>query len=180
MLLVNFRGKVLPLDEEDKSRLNVRRKYLLVDSFRKFSGIDLNKHLSITFAGESGVDTGGPLREFLRLLTISIFTNNTLFCGDDFSRVPKHNMDQLDKKSYFFVGASMALSFIHGGPPPRCLSSAVADYIVYGVNKVKVSPDDIPDNTMKDKVVKVTRLPLIWGVMGSGFHNNEENYSFLL
>jgi hypothetical protein len=156
MLLCNFRQKVLPSDEDDKSRLNIRRKHLMEDSFRRFrAGIDLNKHLSVTFAGESAVDTGGPLREFLRLFTMSIFRSNTLFCGSDYARVPTHNVIELEKRSYYFVGATIALSFIHGGPPPRCLSSAVADYIVYGVNKVAVSPDDIPNDSIRDKVIKV-------------------------
>lgn len=159
VLLLDFRQKVLPLDEEDKSRLIIRRKHLFADAFHKFrTGIDLNKHLSITFVGEAAVDTGGPLREFLRLLNLSMFRNNTLFCGTETSRVPTHNLVELEKRSYFFIGACIALSFIHGGPPPRCFSSAVADYIVYGIQSVKVTPDDIPDNTMKDKVLKVTQL----------------------
>lgn len=118
---------MLPLNEEDKSRIVIRRKHLLSDTFHKFrSGIDLNRHISITFSCESAVDTGGPLREFLRLLQGSIFRCNTLFCGSDTSRVPTHNALELEKRSYYFVGASIALSLIHGGPPPHCPSSAVA------------------------------------------------------
>lgn len=155
-MLLDFRTKYLPLDEEDKSRLIIRRKHLFADAFRRFkTGTDLNKYLSITFVGEAGVDTGGPLREFLRLLNASIFSSNSLFCGSAIARVPTHNTIELDKKTYYFVGATMALCFIHGGPPPRCLSSAVADYIVYGIQSVKATPDDIPDNTLKDKMLKV-------------------------
>ena len=157
ILLLDFRRKMLPLDEENKSRLVIRRKHLFSDAFHKFrAGLDLNKHLSVTFSTESAVDTGGPLREFLRLLHASLFSSNTLFCGSDTARVPTHNALELEKRSYYFIGASISLCFVHGGPPPQCLSSAVADYIVYGIQHIKATPMDVPDTTMKDKLMKVS------------------------
>ena len=102
-LLRKFSQSILPLDEEDKSRLVIRRKHLFVDAFHKFrGGIDLNKHLSITFVGEAAVDTGGPLREFLCLLNASMFRCNNLFCGSETLRVPTHNTLELEKRSFFF------------------------------------------------------------------------------
>lgn len=79
-----FVKKYLPLNEEDKSRLIIRRKHLFTDAFHKYrTGIDLNKHLSIMFVGESAIDTGGPLREFLLLLSAEMLMCNTLFCGSE-------------------------------------------------------------------------------------------------
>ena len=50
LLLRDFRTKYLPLDEEDKSRLVIRRKHLFSDAFHKYRiGIDLNMHLSIIY-----------------------------------------------------------------------------------------------------------------------------------
>ncbi len=163
---MDFRHKMLPLNEDNKTRLVIRRKHLFDDAFHKFrSGIDLNRYLSITFSTESAVDTGGPLREFLRLLHASLFSNNTLFCGSGTSRVPTPNTLELDKSSYYFVGACIALCFIHGGPPPRCLSSATADYILYGISNVKASHEDIPDRIMKDKILKVVLGGLVYSLL---------------
>ncbi len=60
-----------------------------------------------------------------------------LLCGDPTSRTLTHNMNELRKKTYKHVGTMMALSIIHGGPAPAFFSIAVADYIVYGTEKVK-------------------------------------------
>lgn len=47
------------------------------DALKKFQyGINFNQYIKVTFVGEPGVDDGGPLREFLRLLMGAIGTNN--------------------------------------------------------------------------------------------------------
>ena len=99
--------------------MKVRRKHVWEDALHHFkSGLPTTKHLRITFLGEPAVDAGGPLREFLQLLMSEIARNNTLFCGDETARVPNHNMVELSKKTYEYVGSMLAVSIVHGGPAP--------------------------------------------------------------
>ena len=83
-----------------------------------------------------------------------------LFCGPLSCRVPRHNLVELDKRTYFYVGVMIALSLIHGGPGPEFFSPAVADYIVYGVQRVKARIADIPDNDIREKIKKVSYILL--------------------
>lgn len=98
---------------------------------------------------------GGPTREFLHLLVGEISRNNSLFCGSPSSRVPLHNMTELSRKTYKFVGAILAFSIVCGGPAPGYFAEAVADYLVYGFDGVKALIGDIPDPLIRDKIAKV-------------------------
>ncbi len=73
------------------------------------------------------------------LLIKAVAENNTLLAGPDDNRVPRHNVVELQKRTYFFVGIIFALLIIHGGPAPQFLSSAVADYIVFGPLHIKAT-----------------------------------------
>ena len=66
--------------KEDYQRINIRRQFLLQDALKQFnrSSFDVSKLLRITFLGESAVDTGGPRREFFRLLLIELFSASNL------------------------------------------------------------------------------------------------------
>ena len=127
----------------------MRRKHVFEDALHRFkSGLDLKKHVCVTFVGE-----GGPLREFLFLLMGQIARNNSLLCGSETKRVPQHNMHELGKRTYYFIGMMIAASLIHSGPAPAFFTGAVADYIVYG--KVKAAPEDVPDNVIREKLRRV-------------------------
>ena len=142
--------KVLPLSDELQTRLLIRRKHVFQDALQKARhGLDLSKHIRITFVGEPAVDTGGPLREFFHLLLISIAQNNKLFCGLSIAHTPNHKIIAIQKQTFYYVGMFFALLIIHGGPAPMFLSSAVADYIVFGVQNVKASIADLPDLDVK-------------------------------
>ena len=54
----------------------------------------------------------------MRLLLGTIVTNNSLFCSDNNSQFLRHNVIELSKNTYFFVGQAPSLSLIHGGPAP--------------------------------------------------------------
>lgn len=62
---------------------------------------------------------------------------------------------ELAKQAFFYVGQAFALSLIHGGPAPKCLAGAIGDYIVFGIEKVKVSIEDIPDAGIQTKLQQV-------------------------
>ena len=150
------RNEYLPSNKEDRTRITVRRKHLLDDCLHKLkNGLDLTKYLRIVFVGEPAVDDGGPLREFLYLLLLSLSDNNMVFCGPPTSRVPRHNIVELDKRTYFYIGVIIALSIIHGGPAPQFFSAAVADYIIYGVQSVKAKITDVPEMEVREKIKKV-------------------------
>ncbi len=52
------------------------------------------------FIGESAVDDRGPLREYLYMVMVAILRNESLFCGSDDNRVPRHNVVELEKKTF--------------------------------------------------------------------------------
>ena len=95
------------------------------------------------------------------------------FSGPPTALSPTHNVAELQKQTYFYVGVFFALSIIHGGPAPMFLSSAVADYIVYGLQNVKAAIDDVPDThkqlCLKEVcnlcdniiIIKITRIRIL-------------------
>ena len=134
----------------------IHRRHVLADTLHKLrSGLDVTKRLRVTFIGESAVDTGGPLREYFTILMRCIAQNNSLFCGKENSRVPMHNMLELERRTFYFIGSIVALSLVHGGPAPSFFSPAVADYIVHGVQNVRATIDDVPDEQVQQKLMKV-------------------------
>lgn len=97
--------RVLPSNNEVRVRLVIWRKLFLEDALHKMrSGLDLTKHLRVTFVGEPTVDAGGPLRELFHLLLMSMAQNNRLFCGALTARIPNHNITELQRRTYFYVG----------------------------------------------------------------------------
>ena len=158
-LLICHRSSVLSSNPEDRLRIIVRRKHIFEDTLHRLrNGIDISKHLRVTFIGESAIDDGGPMREYMRLLLGSIISNNSLFCGDVNSRFLRHNVIELNKKTYFYVGQILSITLVHGGPAPSFFVEPIADYILYGLEKVKVSIADVQDKVIKRKLQKVSGL----------------------
>ena len=92
-LLKAHKYEVLPSGGQDRTRLIVRRKHILTDTLHWMrNGADLSQPLNIVFMGESAVDDGGPLREFLYKVVAAAVRNESLFCGPVNSRVPRHNL----------------------------------------------------------------------------------------
>ena len=52
-----------------------------------------------------------------------------LFEGEDDSKVAAHNMAALEAQVFRHIGQMIAVSIMHGGPGPQCLSHAVVDYL---------------------------------------------------
>ena len=117
--------------------------------------IDTSLHLRVTFVGEPAIDDGGPMREYMRLLIADIMSNNTLFCDDINARYLQHNIIELKKRTFYYVGRMLSMSIVHGGPPPAFFAEPVSNYIVYGLEKVKVGIEDIVDETVRQKLYKV-------------------------
>ena len=133
-LLQELLVKNLPVDRSCNQRIAVRRKHLFSDAMNRFcGGVDEHKYLKVTFVGEPAVDDGGPLREFFHILMIELSECNSLFCGSCDSRIPRKNVVEFQKKSYYHVGKMIAMSLVHGGPAPHFFSPVVADYICFGL-----------------------------------------------
>ena len=109
--------------------------------------------------GEPAVDDGGPLREFLHLVTGAIATINYLFHGREECRVPAPNQAALEKLTYKYVGEMMAVSLVHGSPAPAFLAPSVVDYIAYGMNKVQSSVNEVLSQLIKSMLEKVSIKP---------------------
>ena len=133
-VLRDHRSKFLPIGDDDREHLTVRRNHILQGTLHALhAGITLKKHLKVTLVGEPAVDAGGPLREFFHHIMCEVAENNSLFCGLTTARSPRHNVMELEKKTFYFVGVIIALSLVHGGPEPQFFCIAVADYIMKGV-----------------------------------------------
>jgi len=60
--------------------------------------------------------------------------------------IPKQNVSEVGKNMYYYhIGAMHALSLIHGGPAPDFITPAIVDYLMYGIGKVKATPENVPD-----------------------------------
>lgn len=156
---MGLRCDALPSNLDNQVRIVIRRKYVFEDTLHQFRcGLSLSKHLRITFIGEPAIDDGGPMLEYLRLLLRSLSTYNSLFCGEIDRRCVQHNVSELSKKTYCFVGKMIAMSLVYGGPAPSFFAPPIADYIVFGLDKVKPQIEDIPDFEVRDKLFEVSLI----------------------
>ena len=135
-------------------RITVRRKKVLEDALLYFKkGIPQDKRLKVTFVGEPAIDDGGPLREFFHLLIPAIRRSSLLLSGSDNAKSPTDNIIiEFEKKTYFYVGQIFATSIT---PSPSFLSPAVVDYLLFGMDKVKATPDDVGDQSINNSLNKV-------------------------
>ncbi|MGH0132285.1 UNVERIFIED_CONTAM: hypothetical protein FKN15_033926 [Acipenser sinensis] len=56
---------------------------------------------------------------------------------------------------YFIAGRAIAVSLVHGGPPPRFLATELYDALVRGPENVTCDFQKIPDEDLKSKLEKV-------------------------
>lgn len=57
---------------------------------------------------------------------------------------------------YFIAGRAIAVSLVHGGPPPRFLATELYDALVRGPENVTCDFQKIPDEDLKSKLEKVS------------------------
>ena len=60
----------------------------------------------------------------------SLACSNALFCGPEHRRTAAHNTAVLQRKEFHFVGQSIALSILYGGPGPLFFSETAANYLL--------------------------------------------------
>ena len=105
--------------------------------------------MRVTFVSEAAIDEGGPRREYFRLVLGEIANNND---GNLQRRVLRHNVIELEAKSYLTVGRIIALSMIYGGPPPQFFARAVAEYLL-GITRFAI--EDVPDHDVQQSLLRV-------------------------
>ncbi len=77
----------------------------------------MGKIIQVSFIGEAAIDTGGPRREFFRLLTAAILlSNSSTFEGYPASVTPSHNITALNNQEYYLAGKMISTSIIQRGP----------------------------------------------------------------
>ena len=52
----------------------------------------------------------------------------------------------------------IALSILHGGPGPSFLAPCVVDYLFSGLVNVTASVEDIPDQSIQNKIRQVSMI----------------------
>ncbi|XP_065844722.1 G2/M phase-specific E3 ubiquitin-protein ligase-like [Oscarella lobularis] len=133
--------------ERDPISIPVRREseHFLDDAFQYCRRKKFNpyRRIKIDFVGESAIDTGGPLREFWRLLAEGIYQ---FMChGAPNRRSPMINTAMILKRRFFFAGRLMAMSLAHGGSGFPFFSSFVFQYFRgFSCTEIALTPDDIP------------------------------------
>ena len=111
-------------------------------------------------SSEGAVDLGGPKREFFTLLLHSLFFESPLFYGTQHSRYLSLNQKSFEEDDYRLMGGIIALSLVHGGPVPHCLSDLLFQAIVDGVQGVSPTARDLEGiyDTTKDVILSLNEV----------------------
>ncbi|KAG7455575.1 G2 M phase-specific E3 ubiquitin-protein ligase-like [Solea senegalensis] len=146
------------INVNQRCRFNINRSAVWEGAIRGFKRLSYEPNLmiSVKFSddmgkNEEGVDLGGPRREFLRLLIESI-AKSPMFEGKENSKNFALNSTALREDWYYIAGRAIAISLVHGGPPPNFLSPVVFSLLV----DVSANPvlEDIADADLLEKVKK--------------------------
>ena len=93
---------------------------------------------------EGAVDLGGPMREFMTLV-LEYLMDSELFIGSRNSKLLSCSSRCLEESEYFFAGQLIAMSLVHVGIGPRCLSPILFECLTGRPEKVSVSVEDVCD-----------------------------------
>ncbi|XP_069108918.1 G2/M phase-specific E3 ubiquitin-protein ligase-like [Argopecten irradians] len=142
--------------EGRKNIVNVDRGNILDGGCRAFQRTRFNHWapLSVAFAGEQGIDNGGPTREFLQLTIVALRDSN-IFEGPVSSKSLALDYRALQKGLYETAGKIIAYSFVHGGPNPGFLSPVLYIAIAKGVNHTEPGINDIMDYETREIIKKI-------------------------
>ncbi|XP_027132288.1 G2/M phase-specific E3 ubiquitin-protein ligase [Larimichthys crocea] len=148
------------INMNQRCRVNINRSAVWEGAVRGFKRLSYEPHLmvSVKFSddmgeSEEGVDLGGPRREFLRLLIESI-AKSPMFEGKENSKNLALYSTALREDWYYIAGRAIAISLVHGGPPPNFLSLVLFSLLIdVPANPV---PEDIADADLLEKVKKVS------------------------
>ena len=106
---------------------------------------------------EGAVDLGGPKREFFTLLLNSLLYESPLFFGHEHARYISLNQKSFEEDDYRLTGMLIALSLVHGGPVPHCLSDLLFQALVGGIQRVSPTVADMENihDVTKDVIISL-------------------------
>ncbi|XP_060941362.1 G2/M phase-specific E3 ubiquitin-protein ligase-like [Limanda limanda] len=141
-------------------KFNINRSAVWEGAVRGFQRVSYSPNLMICVKfsddmgrNEEGIDLGGPRREFLRLL-METMARSPMFEGKENSKNLALDSAALREDRYYTAGRAIAVSLVHGGPPPNFLSPTVFSLLVDGSAKPVL--EDIADMELLEKVHKVS------------------------
>ncbi|KAI4891458.1 hypothetical protein NFI96_024367 [Prochilodus magdalenae] len=138
------------IDRTSCSRFNINRANVWDGAIQGFerSAYNPSYDMLVKFSDDAGqteeaLDTGGPKREFLTLLMDAIRTRRVF--------------DAAEEDEHFHVGRMIAVSIVHGGPGPRCLSPNLFQYLTGKVKSIEVPIEEIPDEEVRNALLEISR-----------------------
>ncbi|XP_048015482.1 G2/M phase-specific E3 ubiquitin-protein ligase-like [Megalobrama amblycephala] len=142
-------------------RFNINRVNVWDGALRGFrrSSFDPTYSLMVKFTDDAGMteealDSGGPTREFLTLLMDTIKTRR-IFEGKDNAKYLSFDSKAAEENEYFNIGRMIAVSIVHGGPGPRCLSPNFFLYLIGKVKTIEAPVEDIHDEEVRKALVEI-------------------------
>ena len=173
----------LMIDRTSCSRFNINRANVWDGAIQGFerSAYNPSYDMLVKFSDDAGqteeaLDTGGPKREFLTLLMDAIRTRR-VFDGRETKYLSFNSQvgeilllrsevllriteictySAAEEDEHFHVGRMIAVSIVHGGPGPRCLSPNLFQYLTGKVKSIEVPIEEIPDEEVRNALPEVT------------------------
>ncbi|XP_052694514.1 G2/M phase-specific E3 ubiquitin-protein ligase-like [Crassostrea angulata] len=128
-------------------------------AFSKYQGFCTEKFMAehplfVRFAGEKGIDDGGPSREFMRII-IQAVSESSIFEGESRRKMLLQNLLAEENGDYETYGKIIAYCLVHGGPAPTFMSEFLFGLLAYGPDSADPTIDDIVDDEYKQQVQKI-------------------------
>ena len=145
--------------EQAVNNIHIRRNHMWHDALRAISKSTFDPLLPVrvTFIGEPAVDDGGPCREFFSLALMKMSEDATIFQGPPECRSFVHNIQGVQKRTFFYAGLFVGLSLANGGPGLGCLAKTIYSYLCYGLQNRREFHEEIPCDEIKEQLLQVFR-----------------------
>ncbi|XP_045913676.1 G2/M phase-specific E3 ubiquitin-protein ligase-like isoform X2 [Micropterus dolomieu] len=150
------------IDNLQVCQFNINRSAVLDGAIRGFRRLsyDPTKKMSVKFSDDRGtteeaVDLGGPRREFLRLL-MEALVKSEMFEGPDGHLNLALSSSAVREDRYFIPGRAIAVSLVHGGPPPCFFSGTLFACIAEEPDACRPVLEDIADLELHRKLKDVS------------------------
>ena len=144
--------------EQAVNSIHIRHNHMWHDALRAISKPNFDPLLPVrvTFIGEPAVDDGGPCREFFSLALMKMSEDTTVFQGPPQCRSFVHNIQGLQKRTFFYAGLFLGLSLANGGPGLGCLAKTIYSYLCYGLqNRRECYEEEIPYYEIREQLQQV-------------------------
>ena len=138
----------------------------IMDQIVRLPDEEWRPRIRVDFIGESGVDTGGPSREFFSLLYSNALVSGILDGNPPYVTF-RHNQTAMSRGIPKYFGKLTAISLLNGSTGPNYFSPSVANYI-FGLDPVSDPEElimELPD-TLKELKSKLDKVRLCENLQG--------------